>query len=232
VFRRAEFADDPTVSVQQHRCGEAASGFAASAFVSGRGLCRRWGGCESGSLPTPVANTISLVSEEDGKVRAVLRKEGPGMREAIEQVIGRLSAPDESLGGTKSALSRFIDRKRDYVDPALYELASHLRGIVEADVVLKSRLSVLAVAPQAAGARNQFFIRFELEEGQPGLGEVVHVHAEWEDANGIPCRLDEKRSIDEIDRERVDDYLEQIVPAALERMIGVTSAEQVTRRDE
>jgi hypothetical protein len=147
------------------------------------------------------------------------------MREAIENAIDRILAARGAAGETKSALERFIDRKRDYVDPAINELASRLRELVDAEVVLKSRLSVLAVAPQEAGARCQFFIRFELEEAQPGLGEVVKVHAEWEDKRGIPRRLDEKRSIDEIDRERVDDYLEQIVPAALERMVGIAPVE-------
>jgi hypothetical protein len=139
------------------------------------------------------------------------------MRDSIREAIERARlARDEGEGTTKSATGRFVDRKRDYIDAALDELAMALREVVEADVIARPCSTRLEIGPLGANGEHRAFIRFELEDGAPGMGDVVHVSARWDTPGGHPQQIDERRSIDEIDRERVDDYLERLVPAVLE----------------
>lgn len=136
------------------------------------------------------------------------------MRDKIRDAIDQLRmASDRADAGTKSALGRFFDRRRDYIDPALDEIALALRGFADAQVISTQRCSALEIGPPGAGVRS--FIRFDLEDGAPGMDEVVRVRAEWDAAAG---GLDETRALDELDGERVGDYLERFVPTVLSRL--------------
>jgi hypothetical protein len=128
------------------------------------------------------------------------------VRDAIDQL--RMTS-DRADAGTKSALGRFFDRRRDDIDPALDEVVLALREFADARVVSTQQHSTLEIGPLPGGMRS--FIRFALEDGEPGMDEVVRVRAEWGDG-GL---LDRTHSLDELDRERVDDYLEQFVPSVL-----------------
>lgn len=139
------------------------------------------------------------------------------MREKIRAAIDQLRmTSDRADAGTKSALGRFFDRRRDYIDPALDEIALALREFADAQVVSTQQHSTLEIGPLRGGDRS--FIRFALENGEPGMDEVVRVRAEWSAAGGGV--LDHVHALDELDRERVDDYLERFVPPVLSGVSG------------
>lgn len=136
------------------------------------------------------------------------------MRDTIRDAINDFRRASERADATtKSALGRFIDRRRDYIDPALDEVALALRDFAEARVVATQRHSTLEIRPVEGGTACAF-IRFALEDGEPGAGEVIRIRGEWA-GRGDPVQYDETRTIDEVDRERVDDVLEEAVPAIL-----------------
>jgi hypothetical protein len=137
------------------------------------------------------------------------------MRDSIRDAINTFRrASDRADATTRSALGRFVDRRRDFIDPALDEVALALRDFAEARLVSTQRHSTLEIGPVVEGGAARAYIRFALEDGEPGAGEVIRIRAEWA-GRGDPVQYDETRAIDELDRERVDDVLEQAVPAIL-----------------
>src|ERR1043166_6392230 len=103
------------------------------------------------------------------------------MRDKIRDAIDQLRlASDRADAGTKSALGRFFDRRRDYIDPALDEVALALREFADAQVISTQRYSTLEIGPLGGGRRS--FIRFDSEDGEAGADDVVRVRAEWDRA--------------------------------------------------
>lgn len=136
------------------------------------------------------------------------------MRDTIRDAINAFRhASDRADATTSSALGRFIDRRRDYIDPALDEVAFALRDFAAARVVSTQRHTTLEIGPADGGAACGF-VRFSLEDGEPGAGEVIRIRGQWAD-HGTPVQHDETRTIDEVDRVRVDDVLERAVAAIL-----------------
>jgi hypothetical protein len=144
------------------------------------------------------------------------------MRDTIRDAINSFRRTSERADATtKSALGRFIDRRRDYIDPALDEVALALREFAEARVVATQRCSTLEIGPVDGGA-GRAFIRFALEDGGPGAGEVIRIRGEWA-GRGERVQYDETHAIDEVDRDRVDDVLERAVPAILASLSRVAN---------
>lgn len=136
------------------------------------------------------------------------------MRDTIRDAINSFrNASERADATTRSALGRFIDRRRDYIDPALDEVALALRDFADARVVSTQGHSTLEIGP-VNGGRAAAFVRFALEDGEPGAGEVIRVTGQWP-GRADPVRYDGTWAIDEVDRERVDDVLEQAVPEIL-----------------